>query len=229
VRRQDQSATLKPSMPAGEQAVNELPSLQKMVATTNYIFQRQVVTDFKKWRTVHDTHLGEIEEKGLTEVHMMNSTVDTNDVFMLLEPRNAKVGETYLTDYQQQEQLEEGVEKKGEILLVSKVKNDDYEKKGKSYCTRWFVIKLRVKDFDTWKEEYDHNSKCRQEGGLQESLMVQGVDDPNTVIILFETVEGGFARTFSENLFLAKEKFVKKVKLGKSLVCKPEFAFYNKH
>ena len=208
------------------------------MSVTNYVYIRKTVPHFKEWRTEHDAALEEREEAGLPELHMMNNTLFPNDVCVLLEPKNEKIAKSFIDS---QEDINSGYEGDNdaavdkhhheEVSLMKKVKtDDDYgAKKGKSYCTRWFVIKLRVKDFDSWKEEYDHNAKTRLDGGLVESLMIQSDKDPNTIIIFFETLEGGFARTFSENRFLAKEKFVKKVKLGKSLMCKPEFSFFNKH
>lgn len=44
----------------------------------------------------------------------------------------------------------------------------------------------RVKDFDTWKKAYDAEGKdVRAANGLVERAMARGIDDPNTVTILF--------------------------------------------
>ena len=48
------------------------------------------------------------------------------------------------------------------------------------------IVTNHVKDFDTWKKAYDaEGASTRAANGLVERAMARGVDDPNTVTILF--------------------------------------------
>jgi hypothetical protein len=65
--------------------------------------------------------------------------------------------------------------------------------------TNFLLIRHKVKDFRGWKGVYDGHLPKRNEAGLTEKYMLHGVNDPNEVIILFETKDIARARKFVES------------------------------
>jgi hypothetical protein len=60
-------------------------------------------------------------------------------------------------------------------------------------------VRHDVEDFDRWKSGYDDALPIRDEGGVREHGIYQGVDDPNDVTVyhVFDSVEA--AREFTSD------------------------------
>ncbi len=67
-----------------------------------------------------------------------------------------------------------------------------------------FIIRHRVKDYDTWKKAYAEHGPVRAQNGFKKSVVYRYVDDPNHVIINFEVEDIEKARAFSQDPALAE-------------------------
>ena len=85
----------------------------------------------------------------------------------------------------------------------------------------YMLIRSKVRDFAEWKSGYDEHTPKREEAGLSEKYLLQGDDDANEVIILFEAADLGRAKAFAESADL-KEAMQKS-----GVVDKPDIYFLN--
>ena len=67
------------------------------------------------------------------------------------------------------------------------------------------IARVNVKDFADWKAGYDAHKHARDAAGLTEKHLLQDVDDPNTVTLLFEAEDLGRAEKFSNSEDLIAE------------------------
>ena len=58
------------------------------------------------------------------------------------------------------------------------------------------LIHHHVQDFTTWKAGYDDHKSVRDSSGLKELHVLQGLEDANEVVILFEAEDIAKARDF---------------------------------
>lgn len=63
----------------------------------------------------------------------------------------------------------------------------------------YLLVRLEVKDFDAWKLGYDAHRPKRAAAGVAEKYLLQGDDNPNEVIVLFEADDVSQARAFAES------------------------------
>jgi hypothetical protein len=61
------------------------------------------------------------------------------------------------------------------------------------------LVRHKVKDFSTWKQGYDAHRPKRVEAGLEEEYVLQGADNPNEVVVLFEAEDLDRAKEFAES------------------------------
>lgn len=66
-------------------------------------------------------------------------------------------------------------------------------------------VRANVKDFAEWKAGYDAHKHARDAAGLTEKYLLQDVDDPNTVTMLFEAESLERAKEFSNSEDLIEE------------------------
>jgi hypothetical protein len=61
---------------------------------------------------------------------------------------------------------------------------------------RYLLVRHKVAEFEQWKSAYDAHLPARQKAGLKEERLLRNIDDPNEVLILFETEDLQKAREF---------------------------------
>ena len=69
------------------------------------------------------------------------------------------------------------------------------------------LIQHEVEDFATWKEIYDSRADVHDAAGFKELQILQGLDNPNNIVILFFNANIERAREYldSEDLKLAMQ------------------------
>ncbi len=85
----------------------------------------------------------------------------------------------------------------------------------------YMLVRHKVRDFSEWKRGYDAHLPKRVEAGLTEKYLLQGANDPNEVILLFEARDLNRAKTFAESADL-RETMQKVGVMGK-----PDIYFLN--
>ena len=81
------------------------------------------------------------------------------------------------------------------------------------------LVRHKVSDYAKWKTAYDGHSPARQKAGLKEEHLLRNIDDPNEVIILFQTGEIEKAKAFSQSSDL------REVMQNAGVVDKPDIYF----
>jgi len=61
------------------------------------------------------------------------------------------------------------------------------------------LVRHKVRDFSEWKRGYDAHLPKRVESGLTEKYLLQGANDPNEVVIMFEARDINRAKAFAES------------------------------
>jgi heme-degrading monooxygenase HmoA len=85
----------------------------------------------------------------------------------------------------------------------------------------YMLVRHKVRDFTEWKRGYDAHLPKRIESGLTEKYLLQGANDPNEVIILFEARDLNRAKAFTESAEL--KETMQKV----GVVDRPDIYFLN--
>jgi len=85
----------------------------------------------------------------------------------------------------------------------------------------YMLVRHKVRDFREWKAGYDAHQPKREEAGLTERQLLQGAEDPNEVVILFEARDPDRARAFAESADLRET--MRKV----GVVDRPDIHFLN--
>jgi hypothetical protein len=72
----------------------------------------------------------------------------------------------------------------------------------------YLLIRHKVAGFARWKPMYEAHRSARDMAGLQERLILRGLDNPNEIVLLFEIGDVARARAFvtSPSLKAAMEK-----------------------
>jgi uncharacterized protein YeaO (DUF488 family) len=66
----------------------------------------------------------------------------------------------------------------------------------------FLLIRHKVRDFSEWKRGYDAHLSKRVEAGLTEKHLLQGANDSNEVVLLFEAKDLNRAKAFAESVDL---------------------------
>jgi len=66
------------------------------------------------------------------------------------------------------------------------------------------LVRHKVQDFARWKPFFDADGPVRQQAGLNDKLVLRSADDPQEVIVLFETDDLEGARRFAQAPQLAE-------------------------
>lgn len=69
----------------------------------------------------------------------------------------------------------------------------------------FMLVRANVEDFEDWKTGYDAHKHARDAAGLTEKYLLQDVDYPNTVTMLFEAEDLDRAEEFSNSDDLIEE------------------------
>jgi hypothetical protein len=85
----------------------------------------------------------------------------------------------------------------------------------------YMIVRHKVQDFSKWKRGYDAHLPKRVEAGLTEKHLLQGSDDPNEVIALFEAKDLTRAKAF------AKSTDLRETMQNVGVIDKPDIYFLN--
>jgi hypothetical protein len=60
----------------------------------------------------------------------------------------------------------------------------------------YLLVRHKVSDFSKWKAAYDTHLPARQRAGLKEEHLLRNTDNPNEVVLLFQTTDIQKAKEF---------------------------------
>jgi hypothetical protein len=67
------------------------------------------------------------------------------------------------------------------------------------------VIRHKVKDYSTWRPEFDRHASTQRSAGLTNPRVFHSSDDPNEVVIFFTTNDTAKAKDFVASLLAGAE------------------------
>lgn len=85
-----------------------------------HLLIRHKVADFAKWKASYDTHAGVRQSAGLTELHLLRSSDDPNEVVMLFAAADADKARALATSDDLREAMQKaGVTDKPDVCFLS--------------------------------------------------------------------------------------------------------------
>jgi hypothetical protein len=166
----------------------------------NVLVIRHKVKDYDKWLPFYQADDSARKANGLTEIVIGRGLDNTNELTVALKADDVQKAK----DFTGSPALKEAMQKGGvtgapDISFVTVIRDDNSTIESKD---RMMIIH-HVKDFDAWVKVYDAEGKeARAANGLVDRGLARGVDDPNTVYVLFAVTDmaKAKARTASPEL-----------------------------
>lgn len=139
------------------------------------------ISSFDLWLPVFNAHDAERKAIGLSVLRIGRGIEDTNSVLIRMRTEDLDKAKEF------SKALKEDMRNAGRTIAprVSylNVLRDDT---GHIDLTERALVSYHVKDFNTWLKMYDEKGKStREKHGLIDLGLARGVEDPNTVYILF--------------------------------------------
>ncbi|MBI1783158.1 MAG: hypothetical protein HYR66_17600 [Sphingobacteriales bacterium] len=185
----DTTATTKPAEP---------PAFQPYTIVTVH----HKVKDFDKWLSVYQADDSARKANGLTEIGIGRGLDNNNEITVAFKADDIQKAK----DFTKSPGLKTAMQKAGvtgpptiSYLTVIRDDNSNIEQKER------LMVAHHVKDFDAWLKVYDSEGKAtRAANGLIDRGLARGVDDPNTVYVLFAVTDIGKAKARANSPELKK-------------------------
>lgn len=144
---------------------------------------RHTVKDFDKWLPVYRAHDSARKASGLTEITLGRGLENNNEVTVAFEVNDLQKAKDFNTSPGLKEAMQKGgVTSAPSIQYLRVVRNDTSNIETKDRV----MISHHVKDFNAWLKVFDAEGKeTRAANGLVDRGIARGIDDPNTVYVLF--------------------------------------------
>ncbi len=141
------------------------------------------VKDYDKWRPAFDVDSTARKASGLSYIVMGRETGKPNNLLIFLTATDIPKSKAFAADPRLKDVMtKNGVVSKPAISYFHVIRFNDNSKE-----KQWVVVTHKVKDFDAWLKVYDgEGAAARAEQGLYDVVLARGVDDPNTVQLIFD-------------------------------------------
>jgi hypothetical protein len=164
---------------AAATTVKESPAFRPFTIT----LIRHKVKDFDKWLPMYEAHDSARKANGLTELGLGRGLDNNNEITIALKTDDVQKAK----DFANSPGLKEAMQKGGvtgapSIKYITVIRDDNSNIESKDRL----MVSHHVKDFDAWLKVFDSEGKDTRAGyGLIDRGIARGVDDPNTVYVLF--------------------------------------------
>lgn len=86
----------------------------------SYMLVRQKASDFAKWKSAYDGHLGARQRAGLKELHLMRNAQDPKEIVLLFEAADLKKAQEFASSADLREtMMKAGVMDKPDIYFLN--------------------------------------------------------------------------------------------------------------
>ncbi|MBS1744157.1 MAG: hypothetical protein JST81_14085 [Bacteroidetes bacterium] len=179
---------------------------------------KHTVKDYDKWRPVFDNDSTARNASGLEKIVVARNMDNPNKLYIALKANDVAKAKEFANAARLKEVMEKGgVNSKPDVSFLHVIRFNPDAKEPK-----WVVITHKVKDFDAWVKVFDAEGKAaRADQGLFDAVMARGVDDPNTVMLVFDIKDMDKAR----KSIMSDEK--KKLMESAGVEGVPTIEFYN--
>ena len=140
------------------------------------------VKDYSKWRPLFDNDSTARKASGMELIVVGRKNDKPNDLLIALQVSDTQKAKAFTADPRLKEVMAKGgVISKPDIAFYHVIRfNPDSKEK------QWVLITHKVKDFDAWLKVFDGEGATRASYGLVDVALARGLDDPNTVHIVFD-------------------------------------------
>lgn len=175
------------------------------------------VKDYAKWKVAFDQDSVARKASGLEFIVIGKNGTNANNLMIVLSAADVQKAKAFAADPRLKEVMDKnGVISKPAIAYFHVIRfNPDSKEKN------WVLITHKVKDFDAWVKAYDaEGAATRASNGLVDVALARGVDDPNTVHIVFDITDMAKAKARINSPEL------KKIMTDAGVEGKPTIEFY---
>lgn len=179
-------AAVEETTPAKDSATSmqiETPKAEEKFTPFDVVEIRHNVKDFAKWKSAFDTDSTERMGSGLEQIVVAKNLNKPENVYIALKASDLKKAKDFAAAPRLKDVMDKaGVSSKPEVRFLHVIRfNPDAKEK------TWVVVTHKVKDFDAWLKVFDgEGTAARAEQGLYDAVMARDVDDPNTVMLVFD-------------------------------------------
>jgi hypothetical protein len=158
------------------------------------------VKDFDKWDAVFTSHDSMRKAHGLTLSYVGRGLDDERWTLILSTATDIQRAEEYATSPERKAAMKQaGVDGPSTVTYVDVLRDDTSTIPQQERV----MVTHHVKDFDAWLKAYDNEGmQTRAANGMVDRFLARGIDDPNTVTLLFAITDmaKAKARIASEEL-----------------------------
>jgi hypothetical protein len=199
-------------------AAAPMPAPPPVFAPFNLLIVKHKVADFDKWKVGYMAHDSMRRASGITHAHMGRGMDDSNMVVVFDSVADVQKAK----DFGASPGLKEAMKKAGVVgpPTVSLVNVIRAETPASGMNDR-VMISHKVKDFGIWLKAYDSEGVAtREQNGLQDRLLARGIEDSNTVYIIFVITDKDKAKARMASPEL------KKIMTDAGVISKPDAFMY---
>jgi len=160
------------------------------------------VKDFDKWLPLYQAHDSARKASGLTEIAIGRGLDNNNEVTAAFKTDDIQKAKDFTASPGLKEAMQKGgVTGAPSIKYITVIRNDTSSIETKDRL----MVSHHVKDFDAWLKVFDGEGKeTRAANGLIDRGVARGVEDPNTVYVLFAVTDLAKAKARSASPELKK-------------------------
>lgn len=141
------------------------------------------VKDYAKWKPVFDLDSTARKAAGLDFIIIGRGLDKPNNLKIVLMASDIPKAKAFVADPKLKEAMAKGGVLSKPVIDYFHVIRSNPDSKEK----QWVVITHKVKDFDAWLKVYDgEGTAARAAEGMVDVVLARGVDDPNTVQLVFD-------------------------------------------
>jgi hypothetical protein len=163
----------------------------------NYITVLHECTEFSHWKKAFDADASARKAAGLTTLHVMREHSNPNLLALMFEASDVSRARAFA----QSPQLAERMRQAG-IIGTPRIRfrHGAYTR---STADGFASMTLDVRNFDTARKAYATDAADRKQAGLTDLALLQSVDDPNNLLILWAAADVARATAFFDSPALA--------------------------
>lgn len=146
-----------------------------------------VVKDYDAWKEIFDDQKPARKAAGIVAHTVLLHPKAKAKVTLMFAARDLDPLQAFLGDEEQKKAMEQaGVKGKPTVYVLSLVDDQTNQELSGMYSA---VVKLKVADFDTWKEAFDARADARDQADLYGHAIATLADDDSTVFVYLQARE----------------------------------------
>lgn len=172
---------------------------------TDAIIIKHKVADYAKWKAAYEGHDTARLAAGIHSYVIARGVEDSNMVFVSMRIEDTGRAKKFLADPSLKKVMQDaGITGAPWSMMVHRV----FEDSSTNNITTRVMVAHKVKDYDAWRKVFDEGKQLRKDNGLIDRIIVQDVDDKNSVVVFLAITDMAKAKAFmnSKDLKSTMEK-----------------------